>query len=136
MVSSVENLKVFKKSHDLTLDLYKVTQHFPSEERFGLVSQIRRASGSICANLMEGSHRNSTGEYRQFVGISRGSVGELKYHMMLAKDLKYISDEIYLRSIDEINSVSQMLSGLVKSLESTRSHAHAHSHANNKRAYA
>ena len=85
-VSSVEDLKVFQDSHALTLALYKITKDFPSDERFGLISQIRRASSSICANMIEGSHRNNKNEYRQFVGIARGSVGELKYHLLLAKD--------------------------------------------------
>ena len=68
-VSSVEDLVVFKKSHQLTLDLYNLTKKFPADEKFGLISQIRRASSFICANLMEGSHRNNRKEYRQFVGI-------------------------------------------------------------------
>jgi len=112
----VENLKVFEKSHLLTLDLYKLTTRFPAEEKFGLISQIRRASSSICANLMEGSHRNNTGEYRQFAGISRGSAGELKYHLLLAKDLSYISGNNYQRHISEITEITKMLHGLIKSL--------------------
>ena len=89
---SVEDLDVFKLAHALTLELYKITASFPVEEKFGLVSQIRRSSSSICANLMEGSHRNNTGEYRQFAGIARGSTGELKYHLLLYQSFsKYIS---------------------------------------------
>ena len=111
-MKSVEDLTVFQKSHRLTLGLYALTQSFPPDEKFGLISQIRRASSSICANLMEGSHR----KYRQFVGISRGSTGELKYHLLLAKDLKYISSYDYDRHIKEINDISKMLHGLIKSL--------------------
>ena len=114
-VSSVEDLVVFKKSHQLTLDLYNLTKKFPADEKFGLISQIRRASSSICANLMEGSHRNNRKEYRQFVGIARGSVGELKYHILLAKDLGYIDDS-YNMFIEEINSISKMLFRLKNSL--------------------
>ena len=115
-VSSVEDLIVFKRSHQLTLDLYSLTKWFPSDEKFGLISQIRRASSSICANLMEGSHRNNRKEYRQFVGVARGSVGELKYHILLAKDLKYIDIENYNKLIGEINSISKMLHSLINSL--------------------
>jgi len=75
--------------------------------------KIRRASSSINANLIEGGHRNTRGEYKQFVGIARGSVGELKYHLLLAKDLGYIDDKDYSLKINEI---SKMLSGLIKSL--------------------
>lgn len=113
----VENLEVFKKSHKLTLDLYQLTARFPSEEKFGLTSQIRRASSSVCANLMEGSHRNNKKEYRRYAGISRGSVGELKYHLLLAKDLNYISGDNYQNYIGMTNEVSKMLHGLVNSLD-------------------
>jgi four helix bundle protein len=117
MILSIENLDVFKISHALTLDLYKLTTQFPSEEKFGLTSQIRRASSSVCANLMEGGHRNNTREYRQYTGISRGSVGELKYHLLLAKDLKYISNENYEKHSASLDRISRMLYGIVKTLE-------------------
>lgn len=112
----VENLRVFKKSHELTLDLYKLTSAFPSEEKFGLTSQIRRASSSICANLMEGSHRKSSNEYRRFASISRGSAGELKYHLLLAKDLKYIPEDQYHNNLTTVDDISKMLNGLISSL--------------------
>jgi four helix bundle protein len=115
-VKSVEDLEVFKRAHALTLNIYKITNNFPSEERFGLVSQMRRAASSICTNLMEGSHRSTKGEYRQFVGIARGSAGELKYHLLLAKDLGYISAERYEKFNLEMDEISKMLRGLVKSL--------------------
>ncbi|MFY9107292.1 four helix bundle protein [Aliarcobacter cryaerophilus] len=128
-VSSVEDLKVFQDSHALTLALYKITKDFPSDERFGLISQIRRASSSICANMIEGSHRNNKNEYRQFVGIARGSVGELKYHLLLAKDLGYIDTKHYENIINQINSISKMLYNLIKSLEKPHTHT---SHPNQK----
>ena len=128
-VNSVEDLKVFQNSHILTLDLYKITKDFPGDERFGLISQIRRASSSICANLIEGSHRNNRKEYRQFVGIARGSVGELKYHLLLSKDLNYISDEFYTKVLNQINSISKMLYNLIKSLEKPHTHTQ---HQNSK----
>ena len=128
-VSGVEDLKVFQDSHALTLALYKITKDFPSDERFGLISQIRRASSSICANMIEGSHRNNKNEYRQFVGIARGSVGELKYHLLLAKDLGYIDTKHYENIINQINSISKMLYNLIKSLEKPHTHT---SHSNQK----
>ena len=118
-VNGVEELSVFKKSHQLTLDLYRLTKQFPPDEKFGLISQIRRASSSVCANLLEGSHRNNRAEYRQFSGIARGSTGELKYHLLLAKDLKYISIVDYNRMIREIDSISKMLYKLIQSLSGT-----------------
>lgn len=115
-ITSVENLEVFKRAHARTLSIYKISNNFPNEEKFALVSQMRRAAVSIPTNLMEGSHRSNKGEYRQFAGIARGSAGELKYHLLLARDLGYISDRQYGDFRVEIDEISRMLNGLVKSL--------------------
>ncbi|MBU4320898.1 MAG: four helix bundle protein [Nitrospinae bacterium] len=118
-INKVEELEVFKKSHKLTLDIYKVTEKFPQTEKFGLISQMRRASSSICTNLLEGSHRLGRKEFRQFVGIAKGSAGELKYQILLSKDLGYLAEREYLDLRDEIEQISMMLNGLVKSLTDT-----------------
>jgi four helix bundle protein len=94
-IDSVEDLDVFRRSHQLALNIYKICQALPADEKYGLASQMKRAAVSICANLMKGSYRLNRGEYRQFVGIARGSAGEVKYHLMLAKDLGYISGNDY-----------------------------------------
>ena len=115
-INSVEELDVFKKAHQLTLHIYRITAQFPADERFGLVSQMRRAAVSIASNLIEGSHRLNTGEFRQFVGIARGSAGELKYGLMLAMDLGYISEKDYGPLRTELDDIAKMLMGLAKSL--------------------
>ena len=112
----VEDLDVFGRAHELTLQLYKATSKFPKEELYSLTSQIKRAASSICANLMEGSHRLGTKEFRQFVGIANGSAGELKYHILLAKDLGYISKDKYFQLKREIDTICKMLRGLSNSL--------------------
>lgn len=112
----VEELDVFGRAHELTLQLYKATGNFPKEEFYALTSQIKRAASSICANLMEGSHRLGTKEFRQFVGIANGSAGELKYHILLAKDLGYITENHYFHLKEEIDTVCKMLRGLSNSL--------------------
>jgi four helix bundle protein len=94
-MKTVEDLDVFKLSHQLALQIYEVTKNFPEYEKFGLISQMRRSAYSIPMNLLEGSHRLSTKEYRQFVGIARGSAGEMKSQLLLARDLKYVSNERY-----------------------------------------
>ncbi len=114
--NSVEELEVFKRSHQLTLEIYRITERFPQSEKYGLVAQMRRAAASIPSNLIEGSHRMGKAEYRRFVSIARGSAGELKYHFLLAKDLGYLSEEQYRSMKEKIDSISRMLSGLVKSL--------------------
>lgn len=115
-ITKTEDLTVFKKAHQLTLDLYELTRKFPKEEQWGLTSQMRRSAASICANLLEGSYRNNAKEYRQFVGIAKGSSGELKYHLLLAYDLGYLTSEEYSRFGEEIECICKMLHGLVRSL--------------------
>jgi four helix bundle protein len=115
-ISSVEDLEVFKKTHALTLKVYEVSREFPPEERFGLTSQVRRSAASIGANLMEGGHRLNRKEFRQFVGMAKGSTGELKYHLLLAKHLNYLSGEVYQELRSGLEEISKMLNGLIKSL--------------------
>ena len=88
-MKSVEDLDVFKLAHQLTLEIYRFTATFPKEEAFSLVTQMRRAAASVGMNLMEGAMRLSSREYRQFVGIARGSAGEVCYQLLLAKDFGY-----------------------------------------------
>ena len=87
------DLRVWQEAHHLTLAVYKATQTFPKEKRFGLISQVRRASASIAANLAEGCGRRSDGEMARFVQIAMGSGSELSYHLLLARDLGFLSEE-------------------------------------------
>jgi four helix bundle protein len=119
-ITSVEDLQVFKRGHELTLKVYRITRKFPAEERFSLVSQMRRSASSVGSNLMEGSHRLSRKEFRQFAGIAKGSTGELKYHLLLAKDLEYLPEDEYRILRSETEEVSKMLNGLVKSLSDSK----------------
>ncbi len=115
-ITSVEDLEVFKRGHNLALRIYKISTKFPTEEKFSLTPQMRKSASTIGANLLEGSHRLNSKEFRQFVGIARGSTGELKYHLLLAKDLEYLPLEQYQTLRNEAEIVSKMLTGLVKSL--------------------
>ena len=118
-IKSVEDLDVFKKGHNLTLNIYKISKKFPAEEKFSLTPQMRRAAASICTNLMEGSHRLGKKEFRQFVGIAKGSAGELKYHLLLAKDLGYLPEDQFTTLRSEAEEISKMLNGLASSLSDT-----------------
>jgi len=113
----VEDLDVFKLAHELTLEIYKITEMFPENERYGLTSQMRRAAMSIGSNLMEGSHRFSKKEYKYFIGISRGSAGELKYQLFLSKDLSYINIDTFEKVNTNIERVSMMLSKMYSALD-------------------
>ncbi len=118
-VNSVEDMDVFSKAHKITLDIYEVTKTFPQDEKYTLVSQMRRAAYSIPSNIMEGGHRLNRREYRQFAGIAKGSAGELKYFLLLSRDLGYISEKKYSVFRESIEELSRMLGGLVKSLTDT-----------------
>ena len=115
----VEDLDVFKAAHRLALELYHLTERFPKEERFGLVAQMRRAIASVGANLMEGGYRINKKEFRQFVGIARGSVGEMKYFAILARDLGYFTNSDFQRVSANLDDIGKMLFGLIKSLTVT-----------------
>ena len=88
-----QDLVVWQKAHEFALGVYRITKGFPSEERFGLISQFRRAAVSVAANIAEGYKRRTSRDKAWFVTISQGSLEECRYFLILAKDLKYI-DEI------------------------------------------
>ncbi len=129
-IKSAEDLEVFKIAHKLTIKIYEITNYFPEYEKYGITSQLRRSASSIGANLMEGSHRINKKEFKQFVGIARGSAGELKYFLRLSKDIGfgYITKENNNFLIKETDKISKMLYNLIKSLTYTHPHSHSHSH--------
>jgi four helix bundle protein len=112
-----KDLRVWDEAHRLTLTVYKATQAFPKDERFGLTSQIRRASVSIAANLAEGCGRRSDGEMARYVQIAMGSGAELSYHLLLAKDLGFLREEYFADLSARIDRVMKMLSALVGKLK-------------------
>jgi four helix bundle protein len=107
-----EDLQVWQKAHNLTLEIYKNTRCFPSEERFGLTSQIRRSCSSIGANLAEGCGRRSDGEMARFVQIAMGSGAELSYHLLLARDLGFLSQSCSEKLRSDLSEIMRMLSSL------------------------
>ena len=116
-MKAIEDLDVFKKAHDVTLSIYGITSQYPKEETYGLVSQMRRAALSINSNLIEGGARNTSGELKQFIGIARGSAAELKYQIMLSKDLKLVEATKAKLLEEEIENIRKMLTGLIKSIK-------------------
>jgi four helix bundle protein len=116
MIKDVKELEVFKLAHSLVLDIYKLTENFPQQERFGLIPQMRRSAFSIPMNLIEGANRLNTKEYRRFVGIAKGSAGEISYQILLVKDLGYIQEEIYSELKNKYETIIKMLTNLAKSL--------------------
>ena len=88
-------LKVWLKSHELTLSVYKATTDFPKHESYGLTTQIRRSCASIPANIAEGCGRGGSAEFGRFLHIAMGSASELEYHILLGHDLNYLSEPCY-----------------------------------------
>jgi len=107
-----KDLTVWEKSHKLTLAIYKQTSAFPKDERFGLTSQVRRASSSIPANLAEGCGRRSDGEMGRFIQIAMGSGAELSYHLLLCRDLGILGTVEFSRLAADLEEVMRMLSAL------------------------
>jgi four helix bundle protein len=116
-VRDFRTLQVWEKAHELTLAVYRATTTFPKEELFGLTSQIRRASGSIPANIAEGCGRDSDTELKRFLQIAMGSASELEYHLLLAHDLGYVEHQDYARLEQNVTEVKRMLTGFIHRLK-------------------
>ena len=110
------DLDVWQKAHALVLKIYKVVAKFPPQERFRLVDQLCRSAISVPANIVEGQSRQTTKEYLQFLYHARGSIEETRYHLLLAKDLGYISLSDYAHLESEFEQISRMLNALIQTL--------------------
>ena len=115
-IQSFRDLLVWQKAIALVTQVYVVTRSFPSEERYGLTSQIRRAAVSVPSNIAEGQGRNSRKEFLQFLGIARGSLQEVETQVRLAMRFHYLTGERGSAIVDAIAEVSRILNGLVSSL--------------------
>ena len=102
-------LKAWQKSHQLALEIYKVSQSFPKEELFGLTSQIRRAISSVPTNIAEGCGRDSNKDFAHFLQIAIGSASEVEYELLLAHDLQYINKDEYERLTFEMVAIRKMI---------------------------
>jgi four helix bundle protein len=109
-------LKVWEKSHQLALAIYKATKEFPKEELYALTSQIRRASMSIPTNIAEGCGRNTDAEFARFLQIAMGSASETEYQLLLSHDLGFLSKEQYDKLNSDVTEVKRMLASLLKTL--------------------
>ena len=112
-----KNLKLWKKAHELTLVLYQSTRTFPKDEIYGLISQIRRAAASIGANIAEGYGRRSDPEMKRFVQIARGSANEVEYHLLLARDLQFLTPGEFRCLEAKILEIQRMLAALSQRLQ-------------------
>jgi four helix bundle protein len=117
MLKSFKELEVWRRSHQVVLEIYRLTNAFPNEERFGITSQLRRAAYSVPANIAEGFGRRSTKELIQCLGIANGSLEEVRYFLCLSCDLGYLPKTELERLEDQLNSVAQMIAALTRTLK-------------------
>jgi four helix bundle protein len=113
-----EDLDVWKRAVELVVSVYAETKEFPSDERFGLTSQIRRAAVSIPANIAEGAARKSDKENLQFLSIAQGSCSELETELLIASKLGYLETGAFESLRNESSNIGRMLIGLSRYLES------------------
>jgi len=119
-VQLYRELIAWQKAMDFAVEVYRVTKRFPDDERYGITSQLRRAVVSISSNIAEGQGRQSTGEFRQFLGHARGSLLESETQIQLAERLHYLpapDTEHLLACSAELGKV---LNGVIASLQEAR----------------
>jgi four helix bundle protein len=118
-MNHVRDLKVWQKAHEATLKIYKATMRFPSEEKFGLVSQLRRAAISVEANLSEGSKKKSRIDFARFVNIAEGSAGEIEALLLISADLGFLTEDEKSMLCEENTEIQKMLFAFRTKLETS-----------------
>lgn len=117
-MSDYKKLKVWKDAHQLAIDIYKLSKYFPEEEKYGMISQIKRSACSVPTNIVEGCGQIDNGNLVRFLGIAKGSAFEVEYQLLLSKDLGFISEEQYQIMNEKTKYVIRMLTKLIGSLKS------------------
>jgi four helix bundle protein len=122
-------LKAWVACHELALAIYRITADWPAREQYGLTSQARRAAYSGAANIAEGSAKRGNREFRRYLNIALGSIAELSYVLLLAKDLRYVSPEAWGEVEALRDHAGRLTWGLYRSLESKSASISAHAHS-------
>ncbi len=118
------DLTVWQYAHQLTLAVYRDTKQFPREETYGLVSQLRRCSASVAANIAEGCGRSGNAEFGRFLAMAMGSASELEYFLLLARDLGYLPPHGHTEITTQVISMRRMLNRLLSKVQSERESAY------------
>ncbi|MEA5140040.1 four helix bundle protein [Arcicella rigui] len=116
-ICSFKDLKIWQKSMILINQIYTLSKDFPANEKFGLTSQINRASVSVASNIAEGWGRESKKSFVQFLKISRGSLFELDTLLIVAVNQNYLKDSDYDQLLIQINEIGKMINSLIFSIE-------------------
>jgi four helix bundle protein len=118
-MAGYRELKVWQLGVDLALEIYRLTADFPKTEQYGLTSQLRRASVSIPSNIAEGHARKTRREMQRFANIAKGSLAELETQLIIAGELKFLTDDALRKLLRMAEEESRMLSGLLRSMNET-----------------
>ncbi len=111
-----KNYNIWKLSHQFVLEIYQITKSYPSEERFNLISQLRRAAISIPTNIAEGAGKRTDPDFRRYLDISLGSSLEVEYLLILSKDLQYIDDQLFDKLNVNINDIKKKIFTLIQKI--------------------
>jgi len=117
------DLKVWQRAHQITLTIYRCTRDFPREETYGVVSQLRRCSSSIGANIAEGCGRSGNAEFGRFLTMAMASASELEYFLLLARNLHYLSREKHETVAQDVVEMRRMLNRLLSKVQAERGSA-------------
>jgi four helix bundle protein len=107
-----QKLDAWGKSVDLVVEVYKATERFPKEEKYGLTSQIRRAAVSVPSNIAEGAGRYSQKEFAHFLSNAQGSTSELETELIIAHRLGYLSETLFSQLITDLERIGRLITGL------------------------
>ncbi len=125
MARHYKELIVWQQAIELVTHVYRATAGFPGDEKFGLVSQLRRAAVSVPSNIAEGQGRLTAGEFRQFLGHVRGSLFEVETQVIIARNLNMIGDAEVNELQERVGNVGSLLNGFIRSIRSVVSSAPA-----------
>lgn len=120
MIRNFYDLDAWKQGHNFVLEIYRITKRFPKEELYGLISQLRRASSSIAANIAEGFSRYHFKDKTKFYYQARGSLAEVQNYLFLAKDLKFIDEKQWRDLLERADQIKQLINGLNRSIQKQR----------------
>ncbi len=113
-IRNFTDLIAWKEAHQLCLDVYRISSEFPSDERFGLIAQMRRAAVSITSNIAEGFGRRTQPEKNRFFDMAIGSVCEVQSQLFLSKDLLYLATDEFQKMYDQSITVHKIINGLIQ----------------------
>lgn len=116
-IKSFIDLNAWREAHNLVLSIYKITKSFPDDEKFGLIQQLRRCAVSISSNIAEGFSRRTKKEKTQFFYTSLGSITELQNQLLIARDIGYLSKDLFRELANRTIAISKLTNGLIKSLK-------------------